>query len=441
MGTVTQIINPGSLDGSAKDWLRTRGKILRPRISEDLGRKLEACFLILDADNSGELDDKEVMAAMKMLSIPFRRQDVKEMILLLNPSGFLNLENFKIMMVMQLQRTKTDENEEEKPQEQQVDLHSFSQTLQRRDLLTKVMRGDEAVLHRLIQIDDDPIALVKFLAKSTTPEPTVAPAPSTSPRKGPRLRGGFPSHRGTSRRTQQIRNQMEKLLRMSPGQSFRDESVNIMSNCASSVAPLQDLPHSSFDPSHQAPQLHSRGQGVKTPESTSFQLEDSPFCHTNVGTSHTGIRFPRFRSNTPSTMNRRRLSHTPNTSTQKSSGVPSNFDEMKQKRSHPIRNVVIDNRSSQDNHFSQLKSQTERERREGKNLGVGLKVLPYNSSPTKSRVRSSREEGSFSDRGLPSLYSRRNFLYKPSLLPSSELVLPDFNKQLKKDFRGLVPGL
>eukprot|EP00241_Pyramimonas_parkeae_P001564 CAMPEP_0114245062 /NCGR_PEP_ID=MMETSP0058-20121206/11682_1 /TAXON_ID=36894 /ORGANISM="Pyramimonas parkeae, CCMP726" /LENGTH=463 /DNA_ID=CAMNT_0001358063 /DNA_START=731 /DNA_END=2121 /DNA_ORIENTATION=+ len=142
-----KLIDPGSLGPAAEDWLRAHGWVLKPRITAKKAADLAACFACFDADGSGEVDADEVMGAMKMLGLPCHRHEVEEILSLYDNdgSGCLELDEFILMMVTHMQNHKS-EAEAAGPK---VDMQSFSQALQRRDLLAKIMSNDHNTINRL----------------------------------------------------------------------------------------------------------------------------------------------------------------------------------------------------------------------------------------------------------------------------------------------------
>ncbi len=55
-------------------WLRKRGKVLRPRLTDEQKAQLRECFALMDADGSGAVDADEMGAAFKVRVVGWLRE-------------------------------------------------------------------------------------------------------------------------------------------------------------------------------------------------------------------------------------------------------------------------------------------------------------------------------------------------------------------------------
>ena len=62
------------------EWLRRRGKAIRPELTRSELDELEECFVMIDADGSGAIDVDELHKAFKMLQLKVTRSKIKEML-------------------------------------------------------------------------------------------------------------------------------------------------------------------------------------------------------------------------------------------------------------------------------------------------------------------------------------------------------------------------
>ena len=62
------------------EWLRRRGKAIRPELTRSELDELEECFVMIDADGSGAIDVDELHKAFKMLQLKVTRSKIKQML-------------------------------------------------------------------------------------------------------------------------------------------------------------------------------------------------------------------------------------------------------------------------------------------------------------------------------------------------------------------------
>ena len=62
------------------EWLRKRGKAIRPELTRAELDELEECFTMIDADGSGAIDVDELYKAFKMLQLKVTRSKIKKML-------------------------------------------------------------------------------------------------------------------------------------------------------------------------------------------------------------------------------------------------------------------------------------------------------------------------------------------------------------------------
>lgn len=58
------------------NWLRKRGKVVRPRLEERQRAELKECFALMDLDSSGAIDVEELSEALKLLGIKMTHRQV-----------------------------------------------------------------------------------------------------------------------------------------------------------------------------------------------------------------------------------------------------------------------------------------------------------------------------------------------------------------------------
>mmetsp|Transcript_31529 Transcript_31529/g.102733 ORF Transcript_31529/g.102733 Transcript_31529/m.102733 type:complete len:556 (-) Transcript_31529:2236-3903(-) len=69
-----------ALKASIAEWLRRRGKALRPELSREQRVELRDCFSLIDTDGSGAIDADELQEAFKVLGLKFRRADIERIL-------------------------------------------------------------------------------------------------------------------------------------------------------------------------------------------------------------------------------------------------------------------------------------------------------------------------------------------------------------------------
>ena len=71
-------IDPG-LSASVRAWLKKHGKSLRFRLTKEREKEFRDCFLLMDTDNSGELDRGELQAAFRLLGLEFDKKELRDL--------------------------------------------------------------------------------------------------------------------------------------------------------------------------------------------------------------------------------------------------------------------------------------------------------------------------------------------------------------------------
>eukprot|EP00854_Cymbomonas_tetramitiformis_P029165 gene29165-36267_t len=124
----------------SEDWLRKRGKKIKPHVNDENIRNMKLCFQIFDADASGCISGEEVRQAFKLLHVPCTAADVKAIMdeADTDHSGELDEDEFVQMMIGVLDNMKFQNkqgNTKFAAAGEKLDLKPLAITVKRRNLL------------------------------------------------------------------------------------------------------------------------------------------------------------------------------------------------------------------------------------------------------------------------------------------------------------------
>ena len=131
-----------NLSLSHKAWLKSHGRRVRPKLTKFQLEQLKECFGLMDADGSGAVDASELGAALKLLGIKLRKDEVNALVAEVDPlkTGEVDLTGFLYIMTTTMEKLSEQENAAPS-----VPFSLVSTAYRRKRMMEGLLTGDKEV--------------------------------------------------------------------------------------------------------------------------------------------------------------------------------------------------------------------------------------------------------------------------------------------------------
>ena len=158
-------VDPALYDSHSK-WLRSRGKGIRPHLTESQRRELETVFHLMDEDGSGSIDTKELSHAFKLLGFKLSKSEIQNLVDEVDHDHTGELEWSEFVEIFQetLRRLSEEKQEEGDPtssKQSQVPLALMATAYRRKKILGGIFECSRESLAGVVKAGEDDKARTK----------------------------------------------------------------------------------------------------------------------------------------------------------------------------------------------------------------------------------------------------------------------------------------